>query len=616
MCGIVGVISKKAGGLFTKDLDLFETGLVIDTIRGKDSVGAFTAFKNKQAMAIKHGSNPFEMFKTKEWSTFKSDSISRGRFVIGHNRASTIGATNTDNAHPFVEENIILVHNGTIHNQEQLTKTVVEVDSNAIAHALVENEPQDVFPWIMGAYACVWYDTVKAKLFMIRNDQRPLNLIDAGDTWLVASEPWMMAMPAQRQDRKLGDMICLEPGSLYAFDMEGKYEVTPLDMSKKGQRPGAATTKSGMNVYTADGALTTLAPSKPDEIKSLEEALTKRNDDFFETGATTTESTSPESRTLLRQALVAQRQKKLEQQTKMDTTLAQKPSTSCALTSKVEPSTLISTIGKGSTSNLIDMNEESNLIDGGRANLGDQSIGWAGPTRQCHPTDDDRGQLFTTKDIIDSPMYPVGRVVLFRILSTSSNFQNRTRFMGKLMEPGMEMVDVVGFVPKGTMYAAATVCLGQIFFTKVSVHGVEIFLTDIERCEWTNVHSTEVPLHIWNIAYRECVCEECDMDFRMVDKPFTSVKTKAVFNKTKSGHPINTISCVCADCLTDKIPEGPYRETFIAKRRNIKAANANLEIVRSATDPRPPLQNRKPFGEGAFVDNDGIIRVPSSPSVH
>lgn len=591
MCGIVGVISRRMGGLFSKDLDLFENALIIDTLRGKDSVGAFTGFKTKQALAIKHGSNPFELFKTKEWTSFRNDAVSKGRFVIGHNRASTIGATNTDNAHPFVEENIILVHNGTIHNQEQLTKNVVEVDSNAIAHALVDNEPQDVFPNIMGAFACVWFDTLKGKLFMIRNEQRPLSLIQTDDSWLVASEPWMIAMPGQRQDRKLGDMIDVTPGSLYAFDMEGKYTVTPLDMTKKAQRRTAASTASGTTTSPAGTAVTT---------------VTEIDESFFTEGTTEAESTSPESRSLLRQALVAQRQRKLNS---MQT---QQPSTSCALTSRVELTPMSTTVSD-STSNLIDMSEESNLIDGGRMVA---SSGWAGPTLTCNPSQDDQDQLIVTKDLIQSPFYPTGRVVLFRVLNNTSDFKSRVRFSGKLMEPGMEMVDVVGFVPNGTMYTPSTLCTGQIFFTKVSVHGVEVHLTDVKRCDYTTVHTTEIATHLWNIAYKECVCDECDGDLALVDKPFTSVKTKALFNKTRSGIPINTITCVCADCMTDKIPEGQYRESYIAKRRNIRAATANLQVVRSATDPRPPLQDGERKRVIVVKDADGTLRLQSTPTVH
>src|SRR5579864_8678836 len=114
MCGIVAMIARTNGGFTHGDLSAFEQMLIVNTVRGKDSVGAFTKFGNGDVRVIKHGSNPFNLINSKEWEGFRQSVVNRGRFLIGHNRASTIGKVSTDNAHPFVEDHIILVHNGTL----------------------------------------------------------------------------------------------------------------------------------------------------------------------------------------------------------------------------------------------------------------------------------------------------------------------------------------------------------------------------------------------------------------------------------------------------------------------------------------------------------------------
>src|SRR5260370_36552154 len=100
MCGLVGIIPRTFSGVSQKDMDLFESMLIVDTLRGKDSTGAFTGLKNKQAKVIKVASHPFNLFRSSEWWQFRNDVMRNGTFVIGHNRAATRGTIKNDNAHP------------------------------------------------------------------------------------------------------------------------------------------------------------------------------------------------------------------------------------------------------------------------------------------------------------------------------------------------------------------------------------------------------------------------------------------------------------------------------------------------------------------------------------
>ena len=133
-------------------------------------------------------------------------------------------------------------------------------------------------------------------------------------------------------------------------------------------------------------------------------------------------------------------------------------------------------------------------------------------------------------------------------------------------------------------------CTGTIYFMQVSVHGPSVFIINTRACEYVPVHTMEVPKHLWATAFRETSCIECGADMSLKDRPFTSVVLKAIFGKTKSGIPLNTLTCTCADCVQDKIPEGQYRESFIAKRRNLEAARSSVEEKPYVVDPRKPLQ--------------------------
>ena len=135
MCGIVGIISKQTNGFRHKDTDLFKQMLYADALRGFDSTGIFGVNKYGNLKMIKAAKDASEFIKTKAFGDFKTDMLMKYRIVVGHNRAATKGATTDDNAHPFIEKNICLIHNGTIHGHKELANT--EVDSHAICHAIV-----------------------------------------------------------------------------------------------------------------------------------------------------------------------------------------------------------------------------------------------------------------------------------------------------------------------------------------------------------------------------------------------------------------------------------------------------------------------------------------------
>lgn len=193
-----------------------------DALRGWDSTGLFSVNKHGNGEWIKAKGSPGQFLALKSFNDILTSSIATGKILIGHNRKATQGTITDSNAHPFIEGNIILVHNGFINNHTQHAKT--EVDSHAIAHLLNTQTPEEVFNSITGAYALVWYNIKEKKLYMVRNSQRPLWVTETEETIYISSEKglsdWIISRlnVYDRKDQK--EPWQLDVDTLYHFDIE------------------------------------------------------------------------------------------------------------------------------------------------------------------------------------------------------------------------------------------------------------------------------------------------------------------------------------------------------------------------------------------------------------
>lgn len=190
MCGLVTLISKRSYGFANKELDVFEELLTVDQLRGQDATGAFCVHRNRQVSGIKLAATPWHLFKQPEYSGFRNKANGQGRILVGHNRKATQGAaTNPANAHPFQEDNIILVHNGSLYNRHGLPDR--DVDSHAVAAAFAKEAYDEVIKDLMGAFAFIWWDMKRNKLSVVRNKERPLWKLESKDLIVLCSEAWM-----------------------------------------------------------------------------------------------------------------------------------------------------------------------------------------------------------------------------------------------------------------------------------------------------------------------------------------------------------------------------------------------------------------------------------------
>ena len=220
MCGINGLISRNSNGFWKTQADLFGQLLRMGSIRGDDSTGVFGVGPGGKVDIVKGDADGYIFTKSGPYHKFEERMYRKYRIAIGHNRSATKGAVTPHNAHPFKEGNIVLVHNGTIFNSEDLNKES-EVDSHAIAHALNQHNAVEALGKINGAFALVWYNIEDQTLNLARNQARPLCLMETDDYWVVCSEPGLPAWLINRQamPNVIKNIDVVKPETILSFKL-------------------------------------------------------------------------------------------------------------------------------------------------------------------------------------------------------------------------------------------------------------------------------------------------------------------------------------------------------------------------------------------------------------
>ena len=239
MCGLVGMITNASNGFSSKEMDMFTDMLFLDTLRGFDSTGVCGVENNGSAVVHKEASDGLRFLVSKEYKEFRGEMISRGKFVMGHNRAATRGEVVDKNAHPFIiDDKIILMQNGTYKGDHRVLKNT-EVDTEAVAHVIAEHEDEveEALQKINASYALSWYNAETHTLHLIRNSERPLYIAEFGAQGIAwASEAAFITFAADRANVKLkGAPTMLDPGVHRTFTLDNKgsysYDTNKIDHS-------------------------------------------------------------------------------------------------------------------------------------------------------------------------------------------------------------------------------------------------------------------------------------------------------------------------------------------------------------------------------------------------
>jgi len=273
MCGILGVIPKSGYGFDTKTEAAFYQMLFCDTLRGEDSTGVILVEKDTSFGIMKEGFAAPLVIDDIQYSTQGKAMFNRGKALIGHNRKKTIGVANDVNSHPFtVNGTFALVHNGTLQGHKELADTTVDSEALAIHLEPVLNGDwdlekfEDAIGKVKGAYAIAAYSQVNHKVYLTRNDQRPLSFVDTPEGFFWASEIGMLYWILGRNGITLKghEPVVVKEDTLYSIDLDTNkvevisyvpkkakpvvYSATGTEVFTKHQKIiGKAGTQSGIN---------------------------------------------------------------------------------------------------------------------------------------------------------------------------------------------------------------------------------------------------------------------------------------------------------------------------------------------------------------------------------
>ena len=226
MCGLFGMMGP---GINKLDFEAIRHLGFISMIRGTDAAGVFetnTRFGSNK----KSKYTPDEMKKVNgDWSyllwAIEQDNKCGLLYNVGHDlvmchvRAATRGSYNEANAHPFVLDNLVGAHNGTLqdekynHNKERTDSEAMfeDISERGLIDVLTQLEPKS-------AYAITMYDRTSKVMYFARNAFRPLHFainIDRGVLYW-ASESVFLHCALSRLGIKY-KAFCIKPDAIVAI---------------------------------------------------------------------------------------------------------------------------------------------------------------------------------------------------------------------------------------------------------------------------------------------------------------------------------------------------------------------------------------------------------------
>lgn len=153
-----------------------------------------------------------------KWSTVVDSEkvFSTAGVVCMHARKMTAGTKVYASTHPIHVDHITLMHNGSIPSWQTLFPNCGS-DTIGLAKMLAEQGIQRIAETIEGAKTLVWLDSNENSLNFFKHSERPLYMYKTGDSYIYASEEWMVFKALDQYGLPRTDQVIFEDGYHYKY---------------------------------------------------------------------------------------------------------------------------------------------------------------------------------------------------------------------------------------------------------------------------------------------------------------------------------------------------------------------------------------------------------------
>ena len=218
MCGLCGIYASDMG---SNHLSAFRLLQLVTQTRGMHSTGLAAYYPEKDKVELYRAVGGLEALATSPDTSFSFDGgwkfipDSKPRasekaplfydypeLLLGHGRHATIGVIDVDSAHPFEFEDVVGMHNGTMHEYWYTKLDTYDKDmpdSYAVIKKLDqladdEEATKEFLTTLRGEYCFVWFNRITQTLHFYRNSARSLFMTALSDNkgMAFASEEWML----------------------------------------------------------------------------------------------------------------------------------------------------------------------------------------------------------------------------------------------------------------------------------------------------------------------------------------------------------------------------------------------------------------------------------------
>ncbi len=233
MCGIIGILGK--GDVADRLVD----GLKRLEYRGYDSAGICTVHDGQLIRRRAEG-------KLENLVRVLAADPAPGSSGIAHTRWATHGAPTTDNAHPHISGDVVIVHNGIIENFKPLRDELLaegrvflsQTDTEVVAHLIAREvergaAPRDavaaVLPRLHGAFALGVMFRTEPDLLIGARLGAPLTVgYGEGENYLGSDAHALAALTQRIAYLDEGDWVAITRDSVEIFDRENQPVERPI----------------------------------------------------------------------------------------------------------------------------------------------------------------------------------------------------------------------------------------------------------------------------------------------------------------------------------------------------------------------------------------------------